>query len=235
MKKLHNKIRVTELGDIASQLVKLYQKTENLQEDSFLKKTFSELESQGNSITEAVKKDKAVSHLEEADEKRDNAIRVLDKLLKGYENIPVDSLKPHGEKLSTIFKKYGVKIVDENYSSQSNLIDSLLIDFSAEEVKESISALTGVQEALSNIRTAQEDFETMRAEYNKAVSISESSASASSFRKPLLELINKKLIPYLLAMKMADNTKYSAFTNEFSQIIDTINETIKIRYKKKEN
>lgn len=235
MRKLHNKARVTEVGDVAKRLADLYKKATNLQDDSFLKKTFAELGNQANSITEAVKKDKAVSHLEEADEKRDNAIRVLDKLLKGYKEIPVEDLKPHGEKLSAIFKKYGVKMVDENYSSESNLIHSLLLDFSANEVQTSVSALAGVSEALANIRTAQEAFEKVRSEYDKALSANGASASASSLRKPLLALLNQKIIPYLVAMNISDEAKYSAFIDECSQIIDSTNETIKSRTKKKES
>lgn len=233
MKNLHFNIRTTEIGDVANRLADLYKATATLQDDTFLKSTFTELETQGNAITEAVKRDKVVSQLDDADAQRDDAIRVLDKVLKGYEVIPVESLKTHGEKLSAIFQKYGVKITTENYSSQSNLIDSLLLDLSASELEASISALSGVSEAIAGIRTAQEHFAKVRSEYEKAFSEQQSKSTASSLRKPLLALINKKLIPYLVAMSLADANKYGAFVGEVSKIIADMNEVVKARTKKK--
>lgn len=233
MKNLHFNIRVTEIGDVANRLARLYKETSMLQEDTFLKTTFADLEAKGTAITEAIKKDQAVSQLEDADAQRDEAIRVLDKLLKGYESIPVATLKVHGEKLYTIFKKYGVKITTENYSSQSNLIDSLLKDFSATELQASITALSGVTEAIAKIRTEQENFATLRSQYEKATSESQAKANASSLRKPLLEVINKKVVPYLVAMSIADAEKYGAFANEVAKIISDMNEVVKARSKKK--
>lgn len=235
MKNLHFNARITEMGDVANRLVALYKKASDLQSDVFLKTTFTEVEKLGKAITDAIKKDTAVSNLEDADAKRDEAIRVLDKLLKGYEHIPVQDLKTHGEKLSAIFKKYGVKITDENYSSQSNLIDSLLTDFSASGVQASITALSGVTEAIANIRKSQTEFNTLRAEYEKALAQKGSEASASSLRKPLLEMINKKLVPYLVAMNIADADKFKTFVAEASQIIESVNEVVKGRSKKSEN
>lgn len=233
MKPLNYQSRITEVGDVANRLVDLYQATATLQDDAFLKATFTELETQGTAITEAVKRDKAVSQLEEADAQRDETIRVLGKLLKAYEVIPVESLKPHGERLSEIFQKYGVKITTENYSSQSNLVDSLLMDFSADEVQASITALSGVSEAIAGIRTAQENFGQVRRAYETAFAKQQSKSTASSLRKPLLELINKKLIPYLVAMHLSDTEKYQKFIHEVEKIIADMNEVVKARRKKK--
>lgn len=233
MKKLLTPVRVTEIGDVANRLARLYKETSMLQEDTFLKTTFADLEAKGTAITEAIKKDQAVSQLEDADTQRDEAIRVLDKLLKGYESIPVATLKVHGEKLYTIFKKYGVKITTENYSSQSNLVDSLLMDFSADEVQASITALSGVSEAIAGIRTTQENFGQVRRAYETAFAKQQSKATASSLRKPLLELINKKLIPYLVAMHLSDTEKYQKFVHEVEKIINDMNEVVKARSKKK--
>ncbi|GIM61248.1 hypothetical protein CAPN008_12980 [Capnocytophaga canis] len=233
MKPLNYQSRITEVGDVANRLADLYKGTATLQDDAFLKTFFKELKTQGDAITEAVKRDKAVSQLEDADAQRDEAIRVLDKLLKGYEHIPVQELNAHGKKLSAIFKKYGVKITEENYSSQSNLVDSLLKDLSAAEVQDAITALLGVSEAIAGIRTAQNNFNKVRSQYEKDFAQQQSKASASSLRKPLLQLINKKLIPYLVAMMLVDEAKYTAFVSETSKIIDDMNEVVKARGKKK--
>ncbi|ATA75001.1 DUF6261 family protein [Capnocytophaga sp. H2931] len=233
MKNLHFNSRITEVGDVANRLAVLYKGTATLQDDAFLKNLLSEIQTQGDAITEAIKKDKAVSKLEDADAERDQAIRVLDKMLKAYEVFPVENTKAHGQKIATIFKKYGVKITEENYSSESNLIDSLLKDLSASEVQASVTALSGVSEAIAQIRTTQEEFARLRLQYEEAFTENLSKVSASSLRKPLLGLINKKLIPYLVAMMLVDEAKYTAFVSETSKIIDDMNEVVKARGKKK--
>lgn len=232
MKKVITSARVTELGDIANRLSELYKKTTALQDDNFLSTHFSELEKQGKAITAAVKRDSVLSKLKEIDSRRDDAVRVLSKLLTGYENIPEQTLKPHGERLAAIFKKYGVRITDENYSSESNLIESLLADFATEEAVASVSALAGVSQALDNLRKEQNVFAEARAEYEKARSEWENQPTATSLRKPLLEIVNKKIIPYLIAMQIADNSKYGSFISAASKIIESVNDVIRGRGKK---
>lgn len=232
MNKLNTSVKVTELGDTALRLVKAFKAVVAVQNDAFLTKTFAEIEKQATAMTSAVKSDQALSKLEEADAQRDQAIRVLDKLLKGYENIPLENLKTHAKKLAEIFKKYGVKITGENYASQSTLINSLLGDFSATELKPSIEALAGVKEALAEIQTKQDAFATLRSDYEKAQVSQKEKSSATSLRKPLLELINKKAVPYLVAMSVAQPELFKNLTAEASEIITSTNEAIKARSKK---
>lgn len=232
MNKLNTSVKVTELGDTALRLVKAFKAVVAVQNDAFLTKTFAEIEKQATVMTSAVKSDQALSKLEEADAKRDQAIRVLDKLLKGYENIPLENLKTHAKKLAEIFKKYGVKITGENYASQSTLINSLLGDFSATELKPSIEALAGVKEALAEIQTKQNAFAALRSDYEKAQVSQKEKSSATSLRKPLLELINKKAVPYLVAMSVAQPELFKNLTAEASEIITSTNEAIKARSKK---
>lgn len=218
MNKLNTSVKVTELGDTALRLVKAFKAVAAVQNDVFLTKTFAEIEKQATAMTSAVKSDQA--------------IRVLDKLLKGYENIPLENLKTHAKKLAEIFKKYGVKITGENYASQSTLINSLLGDFSATELKSSIEALAGVKEALTEIQTKQNAFAVLRSDYEKAQVSQKEKSSATSLRKPLLELINKKVVPYLVAMSIAQPELFKNLTAEASEIVTSTNEAIKARSKK---
>lgn len=233
MKNLNSNIRVTEAGDVAHRLLVLYKETTDLQSDAFLKTNFIALETQADAITEAVKRDKSVSKLKEADDKRDNTIRVLDKLLKAYEVFPIENIKVHGVKVFSVFKKYGVKMIEENYSSKSNLTYSLLKDLSESKIQASISELLGVSEAIEEIRTTQESFAKVRSKYEKDFTENNKKIAASTLRKPILDLINKKLIPYLVAMNLSDGAKYTAFVDKFSKIINDMNEVIKGRTKKK--
>ena len=120
----------------------------------------------------------------------------------------------------------------ENYSSQSNLIDSLLQDLSDSNKVVVIAALPGIAEAIDNIKTAQEEFVKIRANYDKGLAQKGSKETATSLRKPLLELINNKLLTYLAAMKIANPTKYKVFSEDVAVIITSVNEAIKARGKK---
>lgn len=232
MKPLNYQSRITELGDTALRLVELFKNTASLHFDAFLSKNFTEIEQLALALTAAVKRDQALSQLEEADVHRDNAIRVLDKLLKGYEYIPLAELREHAQKLLQVFRKYGVKITEENYTSQSNLIMSMLEDFSASSLKVSIEALQGVKEAIAQIKTTQDAFANVRKEYEGALANQKEKASASSIRKPLLELINKKMIPYLVAMEIAQPELFKEFVAKASEIINSTNDAVKARAKK---
>lgn len=232
MNKINTSARVTELGDTALRLVELFKAIPSLQGDVFLTNTFSELERKAQAMTTAVKSDQVLSQLEEADAQRDNAIRILDKLLKGYENIPVEQLRNYAQKLVKIFRKYGVKITSENYASQSNLIVSMLEEFSAGDLNEAIDGLAGMREAIAELQTKQQAFAQLRATYEAELAIQKEKQSATSLRRPLIELVNKKLVPYLVAMKIAQPELFKEFVNKASEIVNSTNEAIKARANK---
>lgn len=232
MNKIRINVRVTELGDTALRLVELYKREELLKNDMFLVKIFVEIEEKAQEITIAVKRDIVYSKLEEADTKRDKAIRVFSKLLKGYESIPVEELRNHAQKLMAIFKKYGMKITNENYTSQSNLIASLLEELSAAELQISIEKLLGIKEAIDDIREKQNAFIQLRSAYEAELANRKSKANATALKKPLLELINKKLVPYVSAMSIAQPELFREFIGKFSEIINSTNVLVKNRGKK---
>lgn len=237
MKKLRVNVRVTELADVSSRIIEIYKKEQELKNDEFLKKLFTELETKVEKMIEAIKRNVAISKLDEADNKRDNAVRALNNVLIGYRSMPIEHLKNKGEQLYQIFSKYGLKIINENYASESALIESLLLDFSAPELEEDITALTGVKESLDELRTRQNEFNKARLDYGLALAEQSNKDKASVMKQPLMELINKKLINYLIAMEMVNPERYKTFSNLVSEIIDSVNLTIKRRNKEehKEN
>lgn len=232
MKTLHFNARTTEVGDTAHRLYELFKKSVSVQNDVFLTQIFEEVKEKTTTLTSAVRKDTAISQLEKADKERDNAIRILNKLLKGYEHIPLENLQIHAKKLIAIFNKYGVKITTENYASQSILIMSMLDDFSAENLRTSIEALAGVKESIAEIKAKQMAFAQIRETYEGALATQKEKATATSLRKHLLELINKKIIPYLAAMNIAQTEVYKEFIGKATEIINSTNEAVKTRGKK---
>lgn len=227
MNKVISKIRVTEVDGLSDALVRLYKADEGVSSDVFLKSVMDEIEKLSVSITTAIKQDKVLSNLEEADGVRDEAVKNLSTLLDGYSVFPVAAKNEAAQKLKAVFDKYRKSITTANYVSESSLIESLLEDFSKEE--ETVSLLDGIKEILEQIRSAQDLFAKASDEYNVASTVK--TESASSLKKPLLSAINDKLIPYITAMKMANSAVYADFATKAEGEIKRVNETVSRRAK----
>lgn len=222
MNKVISKVRVTEVDGLSDALVRLYKADEGVSSDVFLKSVMDEIEKLSVSITTAIKQDKVLSNLEEADGVRDEAVKNLLTLLDGYSVFPVAAKKEAAKKLKAVFDKYGKSITTANYVSESSLVESLLEDYSKEE--ETVGALDGIKEILEQIRSAQDSFVKASDEYNAASTVK--TESASSLKKPLLSAINDKLIPYITAMKMANSAVYADFATKAEGEIKRVNEIV---------
>ena len=110
------------------------------------------------------------------------------------------------------------------------MIESLLQDFSADSLSENIKGLEGVAEAIASIRSAQDEFTMANDEYVKASA--NKGASASSYNKPIVSLVNDKLVPYLNAMVIAGNENCIDFAKSVEAEINSANEAISKRGKK---
>ena len=224
MNKLNAKMRVTEVDSLSDALVRLYKADTGIAEDAFLKTVMAEVETLSAQLTTAIRQDKVLSSLEEADGVRDEAVKSLGTLLDGYAAIPIPAKKDAAEKLRTVFAKYGKSITTANYASESSLIESLLEDFGKSDAQESAKVLDGVGEILGEIRAAQDAFVKASDEYTAASSAK--AESASSLKKPLVSAINDRLVPYLTAMMMANGSLYGDFAAKAEKEISRVNETV---------
>lgn len=227
---MNYKTRVSEVADIALRLVGLYAQETTLQTDVFLKNLFVEIEKQASELSKAIKKEAAISKLEEADNLRDETIINLNNILIGYRSMRSAEIKESAEKLYAIFERYGTKITRENYSSESAHIESLLRDLSATELQDAIGKLLGVSDTIEELRTRQTAFHSERMAYEKALSVQGATASATSLKKQLIEIINTKLVSYLSALQ--EEASHSDFAKVVAQVIDSANETVLRRNKK---
>ena len=93
----------------------------------------------------------------------------------------------------------------------------------------SIEKLDGVAEMVSAIRAAQDDFTAANDAFVKAEG--SRGASASSYKKPILSVINDKIVPYLNTMSIVGNTAVADFTKGVETEISRVNENIAKRGK----
>lgn len=231
MNKLKHAIRNAEVDGLSDTLVRLFKADEGAQSDAFLKTVMAELEGLSAKITTAILQDKVLSRLDEADGVRDEAIRTLGTVLAGYAALPVASKKDLALPLKAVYDKYAkAGITGVAYAGESSLTESMLEEFAAAALADKIKGLEGVGESIAAIRAAQDAFTAANDEYVR--SSTTKGASASSYHKPIVALINEKLVPYLGAMEIAGNASVAAFAKGVSAEIDRANDTVAKRGKK---
>ncbi len=233
MKKLKNTIRNTEIDALSDTVLRLYKDDDSVQKEEFLAGVMADLEKLSAKITSAILQDKIHSDLEKADEKRDEALKTLGKLLDAYSVFPIASKKELALPLDEIFEKYAKSgIVSANYASESSMIESLLDDLKAEGIEENIKALEGVPEAILMVRASEDAFKSSYDTYLKANA--DKGASATSFKKSLLSLVNDTLVPYLNAMQISGTENCREFAKNVESEINRMNDTVSRRAGKKE-
>ena len=224
MFKLKTAVRIIELGALVDTIIWDYNADTKVQIDAFIKAVVAELKKINVVYTEAIMKDKTLSTLDKANTERDDAIRALQAVINGYALFPIESKRLLSIPLKAIIDKY-IKggIISANYMSKSKMIESMMVDFAADNLAES-KELEGVGEAIAAVRAAQDSFMSKKDDFITATT--NKTAPASSYKKPIMTLINNKLVPYLDAMVIAENEDCLSFANKISEEIARMNETI---------
>ncbi len=234
MLKVSKNIRVTELDGLSDTLVRLFKADGTAASDAFLNAAMAELESLSAKITTAILRSRTISTLDEADDARNEALKSLHAMISGYAAFPIAAKKDAALPLKAVYDKYSkANITRANYTSKSSMIESLLEDLSAPELSESVDALEGVSEAVAKIRSAQDEF--VKASDSYLAAKAEKSESASTIRKPIMSLLNEKILPYLDAMVIARNENCASFVRNVEEEIRRINSIVSARSARKQD
>ncbi|WP_340111996.1 DUF6261 family protein [Maribellus mangrovi] len=230
---LMSKSRVTEVDAVSMRMTGAYHST-TLSSDPHLSGMFTDLDNISKALTAAINRSKAESVLEEKDEERDRPLRSLSYLLAGYLHHPDPAIQETAETVDQVFEKYGLRVINESYATESSLIASLLDDLSKQKLQDAIAQLPGCADTVSALQTAQEAFETARIAYEQEKAEESTKANATKVKAEVLKLINEKIVVYLRAMEVVDEPTYGNFARTIDTIIDENNEIVKKRGKKPE-
>ncbi len=201
------------------------------EDDEYLSEQKKELEKQTKQITASLKKDRAYSQHEELDALRDNLLKLLFKLIDGYTAHPDAKI---AQSAKTIFDKISKKyssIARANYEEESGLLSSMFGDFETEEFSSAVKDLSGVSERLSQLKTAQENFEKAHKVYIEALKAEKSEESATSIKKKALYLVNDELVPYLSTMRRVKKAQYEKLAQMIEGEIQNVNDKVVTRSK----
>lgn len=218
MKKLNPNIRIGEADSASDAIVRHYEAETALADDTALAEIMAEIRDLSAKITTAIKSDKVVSNLDEADRERDEAVKNLSTLLNGYAVLPAK--KEQAAKLLAVFAKYGSDITRGTYEKESSDIESMLEDFAAADAAEAAKDLEGAADFIQEIRAAEDNFKAVRDSYKNATN--SRGASATSLKKPLVNAVNK-LVQYLNTMQLIGNKKYGSLITKCEREINDFN------------
>lgn len=227
MKRVKLDVRITVADTVSDVLVRLYKDAllENpdgdIAKDKNLSEIMNDIEKQSKNITTAINRDKVSTSLEHADTKRDEFIYQLFTLIAGYAAIPIADKKAAALKLLSITSKYK-GIARATYAQESSLIESMLEDFADSGLTSSIEMLEGVADLIKAIRIAQDEFNA--ASDSVTIAFIEKGEPAYALKKPLLNAINEKLVPYITAMS-AINLEYKNFSEKADIEINKANQS----------
>lgn len=228
MKKLRSQVRNAEVDGLSDTLIRVFRADEGAQTDAFLVSVMAELETLSAGITSAILQDRTLSRLDEADSARDEAFHTLGTVLAAYAVIPIPGKRELAAPLKAVHDKYAkAGITGANYASQSSLTESLLEDLADPALAAGIAGLEGVAESVALIREAQDEFNRANDEYVRANATK--AQAASSYNKPIVSLVNDRLVPYLSAMRIAGNAVCEGFAAAVEAEIERTNASVSAR------
>lgn len=225
--------RTTEVNAVAGRIIAEYEK-DDWTSDTHLTGIFNLLKQSNTLLTSSINRIKAESDLEQKDEIRDDKIRSVYYLILGFTHHPDLTIKTAAEEVNSVFEHYGVDIVGKSYAIETSLIQSLLVEFANPDLQPSISALPGLNQLITSLTTAQNEFEAASILYEEEKAAEGTKENASQIKKEVVVIINDKLVIYLRAMIQVDETKYGKLTRTIAQLINDNNEIVKKRKKKPE-
>ena len=229
MKKIETLLQAAYIIEVASTAQALWQAAQNNvpETDVYLSQILDNMHTTNNQMVEAINRSKTVSELEAADARRDDALRAIFYLTKGYTFYPTAEVANAAKEVSLILDKYGLKTIRESYAQETAYIDSLAKDL--EDAPVIVQLLPGVPELTTQLTEVQNAFVELFIAYKANKAQEGSYQTAGSLKTLLLEEINTKLITYLQAMQMAIPDAYGSYAATANQIIEGINTTIRMR------
>ena len=228
--KLMTNSRTTEVSAVADRITDAYKGT-GLNTDAYLSGMMTGLEDDQVLLTAAIKRMKAESELEAQDEARDAEIRALYYLVLGLQHHPDEAIKAAAQKVFAVLEHYGLSVANESYASESSLVGSMLVDLATPEFQEPIAALSGCAESIAKLKTAEDNFAAALIAFEQEKAHESTLENATVIKKRVVNLINQKLVVYLIAMAQANPETYDLFARTVGQIIADNNVAVKKRRK----
>ena len=223
--------RTTEVDGVATQLIRGYDGS-TLNFDPNMEHIFGELKPAEVLLNAAIRRMKEKSEAKAFDETRDDKIDAFYYLLLSFSHHPNEAIQTAALYLLDIFNNYGLEMKVESLTRESSLINSLLADLSKPKAVTNIALLPQCDTYVAALQTAQADFEANRLGFEEAQAEEGTLENATLLKRQVVELVNKKLVPYLNVMEQINDASYGAYARTVAEIIAANNEVVKKRKNK---
>ena len=177
--------RITEVDSTALHCINAY-KQSNLDTDANLNIIMTLLGTKSTSLTEAVKRIKTKSQLEEEDNKRDDKHLSFYYLVKGNTHHPSNEIGTAAKAIMKVLDHYSLNMIREGYSTESSLLNSAIKDLSQPDIQAHMALLSGASEAFTALQEAQQRFATLFLAYETDKATESSYANASTIKKEVV-------------------------------------------------
>lgn len=167
--------------------------------------------------------DKAKTNLPEADLKRDECVRAIFNVSKGFEYYPDAEIQKSAKLFLSVLNKYNLNLISENNAKESTEIKSMLSDFKSNEVRDAINRLMPLSQLIANLESAQAEFDEAVQSWSDANNNDDKIKSPTSLKRETLIILNKKLIGYLNIVIDIDEAKYSKIFFKVNDLVEKSN------------
>ena len=224
IKPIKAQIRIQELDGTVQSLNRLYEADAKAQKNAFIKGTMKDLTDYSKRLNTSILQNKVLSNLSELDDARDAAFTDFCTAARAYADLPVPTLSEKAKTLRAICDKYNkANLKNVSFVAESSQLESFFGEVEGEA--ENITALEGLTAKLDALKSAQTAFSAAYDAYINT--LNGKSAAASSYKKPILELVNRTLVPYLNAMLMDKESGCADFASKCGTLFDKVNEQVK--------
>ena len=221
-----------ELLALSQELCNLFESMDDVLQDESLRNFFAELSALGEKMQGTLSKDKFVSNLSEADQKRDEEWRRTRKVVQGFAANALPDIAQHGEALLSIVERAGAQIAYKNTLEESGELRALKTQFEQPEMQEHISALPGMQETLDALFSAEDAFFQESLEATKKRTEQKQQMTATELKKQQIALLNTKILPYLRVMSDVKPDVFAVFSRVVQKSVSKANISASQRRKK---
>ncbi|MDM8159216.1 DUF6261 family protein [Labilibaculum sp. K2S] len=198
-------------------------------EDTYCAVSFEKLSAKTQGLIHMINAGWLESDLKEKDEVRDLDIRAIFYEVTAKCMRRTSREQQKAVRVKAILDRYGMKITDSTYTSESAEIRAMLSDIKAPELAEDRKAIPELDGLISNLEGSQASFDQSDDQLRDDKMGREKTKPASTLAKELRNMINNDLCGYLSAMTQANPEKYAAFSNKFFQIIEDANKEVNNR------
>jgi hypothetical protein len=200
--------------------------------NNFLTGIITRVETGDSSLSSAigeVRSNRNTEILAEADRIFDQDMMCLKNFIEANKYQRIETKAKNAETIWKIIDAHDPNLHRLGYEKQIVLADSLLIDFDKEDVKPVLATLTGVPEAVENVKLSLANLKALYRE-SKEYDAAKADVLAPSIQKNgIRDIINQELIPYLDIMSKVEPDVYKETYMVILEYIESINTKVKAR------